>query len=172
MSIKVIVFDIDDTLWYSVDDERSMNRRFDRLGDRRVADHVGSAQELVENAREVLRILSEKGFILAIGTMGPEDQVRGFMEAFGIADFFNFGISKFDRNDKADKIEHTLLKAREFMDLDADEIVFVDDNLGYLKAVNDRFPGVKCVWAHFRMPPGLLMLNEDMEEMHGLKLWD
>ncbi|MHA1794136.1 MAG: HAD family hydrolase [Promethearchaeota archaeon] len=169
--VKIIIFDIDDTLWHAVDDDRAINR-FERIDERRVTDQPGVAQELVENAHEVLKLLNEKGYVLAIGTMGPEDQVRMFMKAFGIFQYFNFEISKFDRVDKADKVEHTLLKAREFMEVEPEQIVFVDDNLGYLQAVNERFPGVKCIWgAQFQMSPGLKLLNEAMEEQYGIKLW-
>ncbi|MHA1699274.1 MAG: hypothetical protein ACTSWN_10580, partial [Promethearchaeota archaeon] len=88
-----------------------------------------------------------------------------------IEKYFNFEISAFDRQDKADKIEHVLLKVNEFQDVKPSELIFVDDNFVYLKAVNDRFPDVKCIWAHYRMPPGLKMLNIDAKEMYGIELW-
>ena len=168
--IKLVVFDIDDTLWYSVDDAEAVYR-FEPISERRVADHVGHAQELVPNARKVLRILKEKGYEIGIGTMGPEDQVKSFMKGFGIENFFDFSISAFDREDKDLKILKILEAAQEKMTIEPKEIVFIDDNLGYLQAVNSRFPDVKCIWAHYRMEPGLCMLNEDMEEMHGFSLW-
>lgn len=171
--IKVVVFDIDDTLWHAIDFDDGMARdRFDVIDGRRVADHPGHAQELVENAREVLEILSKKGYVVAIATMGPQDQVRSFMEGFGITKHFDFEISAFERVDKAEKIAHILDRANELgMGVAPSELLFVDDNMGYLKAVNERFPEVKCVWAHYFMPPGLLALNEDVEEMHGFSLW-
>ncbi|MBD3188080.1 HAD-IIIC family phosphatase [Candidatus Bathyarchaeota archaeon] len=171
-NVKIIVFDVDDTLWYSVADDRALER-FKRLDERRVSDHVGHAQELVENASTVLHSLVDLGYILCLGTMGPESQVRSFMEAFELDHIFNFQLSLFDRVDKAEKIRHTLSMANEILDepVHPKDVVFVDDNMGYLKDVNDAFPDVKCVWAHYRMPPGLRALNADMVEMHGVKLW-
>jgi len=58
--IQIIAFDVDDTLWYGVADERVADR-FSRLDERRVADGIGTAQELVENAREVLHVLVREG---------------------------------------------------------------------------------------------------------------
>lgn len=164
--IKVIVFDVDDTLWYSVDDPRA-DRKYDVIDDRRVADSPGVAQELVENAREVLQVLVANGYTLAFGTMGPEEQVRAFATAFGIDRYFSFEISAFDRVDKAEKIATVIARAG----VEPGEVMFVDDNTGYLAAANARFPGVKCVWAHYRMSPGLLALADDVEEMHGFRPW-
>jgi len=103
--------------------------------------------------------------------MGPEDQVRAFMAGFGIDHLFDFSISAFDREDKGEKIEKIWRRASEAMDIAPGQILYVDDNLGYLKVANDRLPDVKCVWAHFRMSPGLLSLNDDVQEMHGFSLW-
>jgi magnesium-dependent phosphatase-1 len=169
-NVKIIVFDVDDTLWHGVDDARAIGR-FHFIDDRLVSDGDGHAQELVPNARHVLERLSTRDYVLALATMGPEDQVRMFMDAFRISRFFDFSLSAFDREDKADKIEHVLLKAAsEDPSISPSQLVFVDDNPGYLGAVNVRFPDVKCVWAHYVMEPGLLMLDEDMVEMHGFAL--
>ncbi|NMC06265.1 MAG: HAD family hydrolase [Candidatus Lokiarchaeota archaeon] len=169
--VKIVVFDVDDTLWHGKDDPRATGR-FQRIDDRLVSDGDGHAQELVLNALEVLEKLRAGGYRLALATMGPEDQVHAFMQAFGIDTFFDFGLSAFDREDKADKIERILRKAAsDDPDVTPSQIVFVDDNQAYLAAVNARFPGVKCVWAHYAMEPGLLMFAEDMAEMHELRLW-
>lgn len=116
-------------------------------------------------------MLAKEGYKLALATMGPEDQVRAFMVAFGIDHLFDFSISAFDREDKGEKIEKIWRRASVFMDVAPGQILYVDDNLGYLKAANDHLPDVKCTWAHFRMSPGLLALNEDVQEMHGFSLW-
>jgi magnesium-dependent phosphatase-1 len=169
--VKIVVFDVDDTLWHGVDDPRATGR-FRRIGDRLVSDGDGHAQEIVPNAKEVLEKLRSLGYRLALATMGPEDQVRLFTEAFDIEQYFDFGLSAFDREDKADKIELILRKAvSDDPDIVPSQLVFVDDNQGYLAAVNARFPDARCVWAHYVMEPGLLMLGEDMEEMHGFPLW-
>jgi magnesium-dependent phosphatase-1 len=168
--VKIVVFDVDDTLWHGIDDPRATGR-FQRIDDRLVSDGDGHAQEIVPNAIDVLEKLGSLGYRLALATMGPEDQVRLFMRAFGIEQCFDFGLSAFDREDKADKIEHILRKAaNDDPDIMPSQIVFVDDNQAYLGAVNLRFPDVKCVWAHYAMDPGLLMLDEDMAEMHGFSL--
>jgi magnesium-dependent phosphatase-1 len=169
--VKIVVFDVDDTLWHGVDEPRAVGR-FQRVGDRLVSDGDGHAQELVPNTREALEKLDSQGYRLALATMGPEDQVRLFMEAFGIDRHFDFGLSAFDREDKADKIERILRKAAsDDPDIAPSQLVFVDDNQGYLAAVNARFAEARCVWAHYVMEPGLLMLGEDMVEMHGFPLW-
>ena len=167
---KVIAFDADDTLWYQVDETR-IEPKFTRLDDRRVADDGGFAQELVENSREVLQDLVDKGYVLVFITMGPEDQVAAFAKAFGIDRFFDFKLSAFDREDKADKIAKILKKGKRKLKLKPSEIVYVDDNPTYLAAAKTRFPELKTVWAHYRMEPGLLALNDDMEEMHGTRLF-
>lgn len=167
--IKIVVFDIDDTLWYSVAAPDAI-KRFERLDDDRVADHTGFAQQLMPNAREVLDILKEKGYILAIATMGPEDQVRSFMEGFGIEGYFNFEISAFEREDKGEKIAKILADVNEITDVAPGEMVYVDDNLGYLNAAKKRFPELKCVLA-WSFREDMKTLNEVLEEEHGIKLW-
>ncbi len=169
--VKIVVFDVDDTLWHGIDDPRATGR-FQRFDDRLVSDGDGHAQEIVQNASEVLEKLRSQGYRLALATMGPEDQVRLFTRAFGIEQYFDFGLSAFDREDKADKIERILcMAASDDPDIAPSHLVFVDDNQGYLAAVNARFPDARCVWAHYVMEPGLLMLGEDKEEMHGFPLW-
>ncbi|MEX2684527.1 MAG: HAD-IIIC family phosphatase [Candidatus Sigynarchaeota archaeon] len=169
--VKIVVFDVDDTLWHGIDDSRAIGR-FQRIDDRRVSDGDGHAQEIVPNAKVVLEKLRSQGYRLALATMGPEDQVRLFTRAFGIESFFDFDLSAFDREDKADKIERILCKAaNDDPDISPSQLVFVDDNPAYLAAVNVRFPDARCVWAHYAMEPGLLMLHEDMVEMHGFPLW-
>ncbi len=169
--VKIVVFDVDDTLWHGVDDPRAIGR-FQCIDARQVSDGDGHAQEIVPNAREVLEKLRSRGYRLALATMGPEDQVRLFTRAFGIERYFDFDLSAFDREDKADKIERILLKAAsDDPDIAPSQLVFVDDNQGYLAAVNARFPDARCVWAHYAMEPGMLMLDEDMVEMHGFPLW-
>jgi HAD superfamily phosphatase (TIGR01681 family) len=169
-AIKVVAFDADDTLWCQVDEPR-IAPKFTRLDDRRAADDGGFAQELVENAREVLKKLVDNGYVLVFVTMGPEDQVSAFAKAFGIDRFFDFKLSAFDREDKADKISKILKKGKRRLKLKPSEIVYVDDNPSYLATVKARFPDLKTVWAHYRMAPGLLALNDDMEEMHRTHLW-
>nr|MDO8088383.1 magnesium-dependent phosphatase-1 [Candidatus Sigynarchaeum springense] len=169
--VKIVVFDVDDTLWHGVDDPRAAGR-FQRVDDRLVSDGDGHAQEIVPNAKEVLGKLRSQGYRLALATMGPEYQVRLFTRAFGIEHYFDFDLSAFDREDKADKIAHILRKAAsDDPDIAPSQLVFIDDNQAYLAAVNARFPDARCVWAHYAMEPGLLMLHEDMVEMHGFPLW-
>ncbi|MFX0098489.1 MAG: HAD family hydrolase [Candidatus Hodarchaeota archaeon] len=164
-----MVFDIDDTLWYSVDAPDAI-KRFGRLEGDRVADHVGYAQQLVPNAREVLDILKDKGYILAIATMGPEEQVRSFMKGFGIADYFNFEISAFMREDKGEKIAKILEGVNKITNVAPGELVYADDNLGYLNAAKKRFPEIKCVLA-WSFKQDMKTLNEALQEEHGITLW-
>ena len=78
---------------------------------------------------------------------------------------------KIRKIDKDEKISFTLQEARKKMDVSPSDIMFVDDNMGYLATVNKSFPDVKGIWAHYYASPGLEMLNEDAEECFGFNLW-
>jgi len=191
--IKLVIFDVDDTLMYSDQDPliNELHKKFqpldpkDELGTpMRVVDSPRKVQVLIKNLRRVLEHLKSLGITMTLGSMGPQWQIKRFLEAFQIAPYFDFEIAAYDRQDKGEKvqliIEHynsRLLATEEpatiadqKLYLQNDEVMFIDDNLGYLGAVDTLCPGVKVVWAHYRGEDGFLELYRDIEEQYNIKL--
>ncbi|MHA1732724.1 MAG: HAD family hydrolase [Promethearchaeota archaeon] len=190
--VKLVVWDLDDTLIYGEDCPSVGEHpvKFTPVGPvteggpGRVVDGPNRVQVLVPNARRVLEALKRLGATQTFASMGPEWQMRRFMEAFRLDHYFDWEIGSYDRRDKGEKVELViehyngrLLASRPAGDpgvaallAKPTEVVFVDDNLGYLARVDAHIPGVKVVWAHYRGEDGLLELFRDLEEQHGVRL--
>lgn len=192
LPVKLVAFDLDDTLIHARVDESvgatptkfTPHRRDPDGAVRSVVDGPHRVQVLVPHAREVLAHLQDLGLTLALASMGPEWQMRRFLEAFEIAHFFDWEIGAYDRRDKGEKVELVIehyngreIARRPVGDPAASaalvhrhEVVFVDDNLGYLARVDQYLPGVRVVWAHYAGERGLLDLYEDLREQHDIDL--
>ncbi len=190
--IKLICFDLDDTLIYTEDDERVGDTplKFSPVGNfnpdvgpERVVDGPNKVQVLVPGVREVLPRLAEISTLTWV-SMGPQWQMKRFCEAFNIDQYFNWELGAYDRQDKGEKvelcIEHynaSLLAKFHYgapqlsqQRLRREEVLFIDDNLGYLGRVESYMHGVKVLWAHYRSEGGFQNLYRDIKEQFGLDL--
>ncbi len=191
--IKLIVFDLDDCIIYGEQDLSVGDNplKFQPVGDYdpetgvdRVVDGPNRVQVLMPHVREVLEELTGLGITLTWGSMGPEWQMRRFCEGLGIAKYFDWELGSYDRRDKGEKVEMAIehYNARLFsqylpndpiiseMQVKMEEVLFVDDNMGYLARVDNYLPGVKVVWAHYRLGEGLRELYLDLEEEFEIDL--
>ena len=126
-------------------------------------------QVLIPGVRELLSHLASLGITMTLGSMGPEWQMRRFLDGFGISHFFDWEIGSYDRRDKGEKVElcidhynSRLLSKYHFGDphlqserIENENVLFVDDNLGYLGRVDTYLPGIKVLWACFRAEGGI-----------------
>ncbi len=190
--IKLICFDLDDTLIYAEDEPRvgDAPKKFEpfgvfdpEIGPDRVVDGPNKVQVLVEGVREVIPELAKK-IPLTWVSMGPQWQMRKFMEAFRLDHYFDWEIGSYDRLDKGMKVElcidhynGRLLSTYAYDDprlqnetIRQDEVLFVDDNFGYLGRVVSYMPDVKVLWAHFRSEGGMQNFYRDLLEQHGIDL--
>ena len=83
--IKLIVWDLDDTLMYGDTDDRvglrykkftPIGEYDEKIGPNRVVDGANRVQVMVEHVREVLNHLHSQGICMTFGSMGPEFQMR------------------------------------------------------------------------------------------------
>jgi HAD superfamily phosphatase (TIGR01681 family) len=178
--IRLVIFDVDDTLIYAENDETvtEMNKKFTIITPDRVVDNPQRVQVLVEHVRELLLHLNDLGITLALASMGPEWQIRGFFKAFAIDQLFDWEIGSYDRRDKGEKVEliidhynDRLASQTSFNDatlsnrwLQREQVVFVDDNANYLGRVQAYLPGVNTLFAHYRTPNGALNFFRDLKE--------
>lgn len=193
LPIKLVIFDVDDTMMYSDQDPSitEFHKKFQPLDPKdesgapmRVVDSLHKVQILIKNLRPVLQHLKSNGVTMTLGSMGPQWQIKRFLDAFQIAPYFDFEIAAYDRQDKGEKVqtiiehynarvlatEDPVTIAEQKLYLQNEEVMFVDDNLGYLGAVDTTCPGVKVVWAHYRGEEGFLEFYRDVEEQYGIKI--
>lgn len=118
--IKCIIWDLDNTLWDGVlieDKEVKLNHDFVAL----------------------IKHLDSCGIVNSIVSKNNEAEVMEKLKAFGIADYFVF--KKINWNPKSVNIGKTIKQ----MNINADTMVFVDDNPFERNEVLLRFPTLTCV---------------------------
>jgi len=190
--IKLICFDLDDTLIYTENDKtvKDSPLKYTPIGDypphigpNKVIDGPNKVQVLIEGVRGVLKHLSSL-CTLTWASMGPYFQMKRFCDAFRISKYFDWEIGAYDRQDKGKKVElcmehynGRLLSQYAYGDprlqketIRPYEILFVDDNFGYLNRVESYMPDVKVLWAHYRSEGGMMNFYRDLEEQLGFEL--
>ena len=118
--VKCVIWDLDNTLWNGVLVENN---------------NVQLKPELIE----LIRRLDVKGIVNSIASKNNEDQVMKVLEQAGVADLFVF--KKINWNPKSQNIQKTIKS----MNINANTIVFVDDNQFEREEVKSVIPEITCV---------------------------
>lgn len=156
-ALKAIVVDLDNTLYQGV------------LGEDGVQDVT--LTEGHKKLQEYLKQLAKRGFFLCVASKNDADDVE---ELFRVRQDFplkrdDFTVICASWNVKTDSIQ----KIVDFLNINTDSIVFVDDNIGELIAVQMTFPAIKLIQANengeitkavLKEFPGLLKLGSSLED--------
>ena len=120
--IKVVIWDLDDTLWRGTLAE-------------------GDAVELFENRAEMVRTLNNRGIVSAICSKNDYQTAMAKLEEFGLAEEFVFPAISFDA--KGPVIQELL----QDMGLRDTNALFIDDNYSNLQEVVYYNPNISVLHA-------------------------
>lgn len=164
-ALKAVVVDLDNTLYRGVLGEDGANGIIMTTGHRQLQEH--------------LKQLSATGFFLCLASKNNAEDVERLFEMR--TDFplrkEDFSIICSTWDSKADSIE----KIARFLNINPDSMVFVDDNVGELTAVQLAFPSIKIIHANedgratcnvLKEFPGLLKLDcfeDDLKRKDDVK---
>ncbi len=130
--VKMVVFDLDDTLWRGV------------AGDTANDDH-SDVEGWPLGLIEAILILKNRGIMLAIASKNTEEVVEAAFQRIwpGRLTLDDFVIRKINWNSKADNIQEII----EAVNIQANSVVFVDDNPREREEVSARFPDIRVIGA-------------------------
>lgn len=131
--IKLIIFDLDNTLWRGVVAEEN-----------EITDQVIEGWPL--GLFEALSFLKKRGIILAIASKNDESRIKGFWENILCGKFSldDFAIIKINWNRKVDNIQEIM----QLVNVLPRNVLFVDDNPVERAAVKAAFPDIRVLGTH------------------------
>jgi len=118
--VKCVIWDLDGTLWNGVLIEN------------------GDAKPKHEFV-EIIKQLDKKGIVNSIASKNDEEQVLPILKETGIDEYFVF--KKINWEPKS----HNILRTIKSMNINANSVVFVDDNPFEREEVREAIPSVTCV---------------------------
>ena len=140
MKMKLLVLDLDGTLWDHEDASRLVPP-FRVYGDR-VVDAYGEELNLFPGVREFLKWAGER-FLISIASWNLEEFVRPVLEALNLWDYFLF--PKIEGHpDKAAMIERTMAELRA-AGYDVDEVIYVDDRTIHVDEIMEIIPNLRFI---------------------------
>jgi len=148
LPIKLVVFDVDETIWrVSVTYTSFLKPPLRIIGTSELCDSVGARVKLFSGVREVLKGLQEKGVLMSIASLNdPEpDMVAECLKLFGISDYFIYPQVNHKGKNRNIKTILKLLKEKEAIEISYPEIIFVDDQELNTRSVMKGCPGIKAV---------------------------
>lgn len=90
-AIKLVIFDLDETLWSMEEGYCSILRPpLQQVGPDTIVDSIGRKIELYGGVRELLQSLRDAGIILSVASKNDPEPATEVMKRFGIYDFFTY----------------------------------------------------------------------------------
>ncbi|MFB0560157.1 MAG: magnesium-dependent phosphatase-1 [Candidatus Lokiarchaeia archaeon] len=148
MPIKLVVFDVDDTLWNaSVTFASFLKPPIRLIETNELTDSRDAGVKLFPGVRETLKSLQEKGILISIASLNdPEPNlVMECFKLFGIADYFIYPQINHKGKNRNIKAILKLLKERDGIEINYSEVLFVDDQELNLKSVRKGCPGINAL---------------------------
>jgi len=136
MPLKLIILDLDGTLW-SHKDISSTSPPFTRIDDETLVDSANNFVRLDSCARRLLESAKKKGILLAIASWNNPDIALQALRVLGLDGFFDFPVVE-PHPGKNRMVEKILAE----LGVDAEDAVFVDDTEYMVELVRARFPGM------------------------------
>jgi magnesium-dependent phosphatase-1 len=148
LPIKLVVFDVDDTLWkVSVTFASFLKPPLKLIETNELTDSQDARVKLFPGVRETLKNLHEKGILMSIASLNdPEPNlVMECFKIFGIADYFIYPQINHKGKNRNIKTILKLLRERDDMEINCSETLFVDDQELNIKSVRRGCPGIKAI---------------------------
>lgn len=126
MTIKLVVFDADKTLW-SHHNVSALTFPFKLLDKDTISDAKKQTFHLFEGIRELLSELQQRNILIVLASWNKPEPVKKALQLFAIAKFFSIIEAEFHPN------KHLLIKeilsdlSKEGVELRIEEILYVDD---------------------------------------------
>lgn len=161
--IKLVIFDLDETLWRMEDGYCSILRPpLRETAPDTLTDSIGRTIKLVGGVRELLASLSEAGIILSVASKNDPEPTTEVMHRFKIYDYFKYPQMEWNSKGKLVTRIIDLLLENDGISIKPEEALLVDD---WESNVNDvRNLGVRTL--HFSTDISRI------EEIKGLVLED
>ncbi len=149
--IKLLVLDLDGTLWDHLDIS-STKPPYVRLDDDLIEDSEGNRIRLFPGVREFLREVRGLGIAVAVASWNERDVAVKAMEALSIIDYFDFLSIK--PTPRMDLMISEIMEwyHRELGEVRDEEVLYVDDRDIHVGEVRHLFPGIQfaLMWRDFR----------------------
>ncbi len=139
MRIKVVILDLDMTLW-NHPDVSSMVPPFKRVGNMKIVDSEGNLLVLNDCVPDLLRILKKNGYFLAIASWNYPENALKMLELLDIKEFFDLIV--IEPHPMKEKMIKNIL---EYFGVSQEEAVFIDDNPRIVERVRRNLPRLKTV---------------------------
>lgn len=126
--MKLIVFDLDGTLW-DHEDASQLSPPLRRISEDVIVDSKGERLQLHPNVRRVLSKLRERrDLILAVASWNKADKVKPILELLGIKEYFDYIVIEFtDRKDLMIKRIMKQIEKDKSIRLSPEDIIYIDD---------------------------------------------
>jgi FkbH-like protein len=159
-TIKLVVVDLDDTLWKGVvgDTELGGGRGVDEL-------QPGELFMMIEGwpmgVVEALQYFKKRGGLLAINSRNSEEKVRKFFPAIfkNQISLSDFAVIKINFNSKVDNMQEILTATN----LLPDNVLFIDDNPVERAKVHATFPKIRIIGKYFQYIRSLLLFSPELQ---------
>ncbi len=139
MNRKMVVFDLDRTIW-DHEDISATTPPYRALDASRIADSGGTIVTLRSGVRELLGWLLERGALLAVVSWNVEWIAVEALKSFGIHSYFSFLIIEF--HPRKDRMFEKLFRAS---GLGPKNAIYIDDDEGMVRLVKKRYPEIHTI---------------------------
>jgi magnesium-dependent phosphatase-1 len=164
MTIKLVVFDADKTLW-NHRDISSLILPLKLVSRDIVADANGETFQLFEGVRELLESLENKKVIITMASWNKPEPVEEALRLLRIDRFFQIVKAEFHPN-KYVMIESIISElAKRGIELKSNEILYVDDRTLHLEQIRSKIGPIHFIqmWIDAKTPNEIMEYVEKME---------
>jgi magnesium-dependent phosphatase-1 len=173
LGIRLVILDADLTLWNHADIS-SLTLPFRKVDRNCLIDAKGEALRLFYGVRDLLKGLKERGLIVSLVTWNKPEHVHEAIRLLEIDRFFKL-VEVENTPNKHLSIARILAKlSRKGVQLEPDEILYVDDSTRHLKDISDKVGRVIFLqmWKDVKEPSKVLAYIDFAHKMvrrEGLK---
>jgi len=142
LSIKLIIFDADKTLW-DHPDVSTTNPPFQRTDENTLVDTIGSEIRLYEGVREMLQRLKEQGVIVSLASWNTPESCLEALQKLDLLKYFRH--PKVQPHPEKHKMIKELLEdlRKDGVKIEPSEILYVDDKSRHLSDVRKQIGEIR-----------------------------
>ncbi len=138
---KIIVFDLDLTLW-DHPDVSAMEPPFQSLDRDTIMDSKNDKLRLYPCVRNLLKKLKNSGYKLSIASWNITSTAMEALKTLRLTEFFDYIV--IEPHPEKEKMVEKILNFFKKED-DIEEVYFIDDNPEMINRVKKKYPFIKCV---------------------------